>query len=498
MNNNNNNNSQIYLYSNYCLKKYKLNKYNLTNQQEVISKFIHDASSMILEFVTTHILELIHYDLYEPCFDDCYNNLYTNYIENSCISNILNIHKNEAIDILYKSVLIARALVFKFYIPKRSYKKTFIRKNSKNEPINATVKFDSLLTQITKLKNVIQPEQRTDEWYIFRNSTLTASNIWKIFLSECSQSQLILEKCQPVNLNKFRTTNVNSPMHWGQKYEPVSVLYYEYIYNTKVTDFGCIPHADYKFIAASPDGIICDTTSPLFGRMLEIKNVVSREINGKPKMEYWVQMQLQMEVCNLDECDFLETKFVEYTDEDEYMEDANDTNNKNFRGTFLYFVKDNEPYYIYPDFKLHDIHSAEYNIWFTNQINNHKDMNFVKIVYWKLQVISCILVLRNKKWFDIVLPYIDIFWTNLEKERDSGSYKERIKKKQKLAYDDAKGKSDFPVEGCLIDINSITTQFNINIHTNTVIDEVSTTDTDLTTDIEPNNNFILNLQTEKL
>ena len=150
---------------------------------------------MILEFVTTHILELIHYDLYEPCFDDCYNNLYTNYIENSCISNILNIHKNEAIDILYKSVLIARALVFKFYIPKRSYNKTCIRKNSKNEPINATVKFDSLLTQITKLKNVIQPEQRTDEWYIFRNSTLTASNIWKIFLSECSQSQLILEKC---------------------------------------------------------------------------------------------------------------------------------------------------------------------------------------------------------------------------------------------------------------------------------------------------------------
>ena len=127
--NNNNNNNQIYLYSNYCLKKYKLNKYNLTNQHDVISKIIDDASSMILDFITTHILELIHYDLYEPCFDDCYNNLYTNYIENSCISNILNIHKNEAIDILYKSVLIARALVFKFYIPKRSYKKTYIRKN---------------------------------------------------------------------------------------------------------------------------------------------------------------------------------------------------------------------------------------------------------------------------------------------------------------------------------------------------------------------------------
>ena len=166
-----------------------------------------------------------------------------------------------------------------------------------------------------------------------------------------------------------------------------------------------------------------------------------------------------------------------------------------------------DPGRYFEDFEIGDVYehwpgrtvTEADNIWFTNQINNHKDMNFVKIVYWKLQVISCILVLRNKKWFDNVLPYIDIFWTNLEKERDSGSYKERIKKKQKLAHDDAKGKSDFPVEGCLIDINSITTQFNINIHTNTVIDAVSTTDTDLlTTDIEPNNNFILNLQTEKL
>ena len=49
--------------------------------------------------------------------------------------------------------------------------------------------------------------------------------------------------------------------------------------------------------------------------MLEIKNIVNREITGIPKKEYWVQMQLQMEVCNLPECDFLETRFKEYEDE---------------------------------------------------------------------------------------------------------------------------------------------------------------------------------------
>ena len=95
-------------------------------------------------------------------------------------------------------------------------------------------------------------------------------------------------------------------------------MIYEQKYNTTVEDFGCIQHDHYDFVGASPDGINVDKNSPLFGRMLEIKNVVSRVINGIPKKEYWIQMQLQMEVCDLDYCDFLETKFVEYESENDY------------------------------------------------------------------------------------------------------------------------------------------------------------------------------------
>ena len=139
---------------------------------------------------------------------------------------------------------------------------------------------------------------------------------------------MIIEKCEPININKFKCTNCNSPLHWGQKYEPLSVLYYEYINKSSVSEFGCIPHNKYSYLAASPDGIICDEESEIYGRMLEIKNVVSREITGIPKMEYWIQMQLQMEVCNLNECDFLETKFVEYINMEDYLEDYdNDINN---------------------------------------------------------------------------------------------------------------------------------------------------------------------------
>ena len=73
------------------------------------------------------------------------------------------------------------------------------------------------------------------------------------------------------------STNLDTPFHWGQKYEPLSVLYYEYIYDTKIDDFGCIPHNSYSYIAASPDGINCKRDNNRYGRMLEIKNMINRE-----------------------------------------------------------------------------------------------------------------------------------------------------------------------------------------------------------------------------
>ena len=49
------------------------------------------------------------------------------------------------------------------------------------------------------------------------------------------------------------------------------------------------------FYLASPDGINIKADSPYYGRAVEIKNPVSREITGIPKKDYWIQMQIQME-----------------------------------------------------------------------------------------------------------------------------------------------------------------------------------------------------------
>ena len=65
------------------------------------------------------------------------------------------------------------------------------------------------------------------------------------------------------------------------------------MYKTCIGEFGCIQHPEYPFLGASPDGINILKDNPRFGRMLEIKNIVNRDITGIPKKEYWVQMQMQ-------------------------------------------------------------------------------------------------------------------------------------------------------------------------------------------------------------
>ena len=436
-------------YFNYLIKKLYIGSLLDFTNKEIETNyelFLLSIIDYMLDYINSELLQIMYYDLYEEIYIAHYDLLVAQYIENNLLSKLFNINENEAYALLCLTIKLCQNIVFKFYIPRRSYKKTYVKncsmnKNSRN--------FNKIKTQLNYLNNIPQPEQRSDEWYIFRNSALTASNIYKIFISDYTQSQLIIEKSEPVDLNKYKNTNLNSPMHWGQKFEPVSVLYYEFINNTTVSEFGCVKHNKYSYIAASPDGIVCDENSPLYGRMLEIKNVVSREIDSIPMPAYWIQMQLQMEVCNLNECDFLETKFTEYLSQEDYLDDISDKH----RGFIMQFCDTNgDVHYEYPPFAMNKIDNAEYNTWTQGQILKNNNKTYVRNIYWKLEVVSCVLVLRNKLWFKNVQPYIEIFWKNLIDEKESGIYAERISKKQKMKYEEAKEKSDFPKSGCLIKI----------------------------------------------
>lgn len=287
---------------------------------------------------------------------------------------------------------------------------------------------EKIQAAIDKIRSKPQPTQRTPAWYEFRHNLITASNAWKALDSQAQQNSLIFEKCQPMKTfetdpqNSF--VNVNSSLHWGQKYEPLSVLIYEKRNETEVEDFGCIQHDEYKFLGASPDGIITDESSPKFGRMLEIKNVVSREITGIPKKEYWVQMQLQMEVCDLDDCDFLETKFVEYENMQAFLQDKTDKQ----RGLIMYFqTPEGKPYYIYK--LLDEIDKTKIEAWEEEMIETHQiydaktdscSKTWVCNYYWKLEVYSCVYIERDRLWFRNNIEQMAQIWATIEKERISG------------------------------------------------------------------------------
>jgi putative phage-type endonuclease len=296
-----------------------------------------------------------------------------------------------------------------------------------NESLKTDEDINEIEEQINYLRSKPQPEQRTEDWYKFRHNLITASNAYKAFESQATQNQLIYEKCQPLKTNDdSKSVNINTTFHWGQKYEPVSVLMYEHLYNTTVEDFGCIQHDTYSFIGASPDGINIDQKNEnLYGRMLEIKNIVNREITGIPKKEYWIQTQLQMEVCKLDECDFLETKFVEYENANDFYNDGTSlkTVKDEFKGMILYFgTNKGNPFYLYKPIEMTDyeeISKWEEEMMDLYQSSTH-NMIWIKTIYWKLEKLSCVLILRNQKWFQDNIGQIGKIWDTIEKERLSG------------------------------------------------------------------------------
>jgi len=311
---------------------------------------------------------------------------------------------------------------------------------------------DAISAKIRTLQEKPQPEQRTPEWYERRNNLITASAASKAFGSQASINQLVYEKCKNQTSSHASSPpaplqgSVNSPLHWGQRYEPLTVMVYEHRNHTKLGEFGCIQHDTHTFIGASPDGINIDATSPIYGRMVEIKNIVNREITGRPKEEYWIQTQIQMEVCDLDECDFVETRFKEYESKEEYDADGTTTQgytaNGNEKGVILWFQTApalTQQGHVSPPIQLYEYAPIgatpyEFDKWEVEMFSKHERLGsiWVRTIYWYLDQYSCVLVRRNRLWFECAVPILQQVWETIENERRTG-YEHRAPTKRKTA-----------------------------------------------------------------
>jgi hypothetical protein len=259
-------------------------------------------------------------------------------------------------------------------------------------------------------KNAECAIQGTDEWLDERRGVITASVAWKVMDSEANKRALINEKTTNIS-SGYNSRNISldkmNPLQKGHCYEPISVMLYEHIFNTKIADYGCLRHSKYDFLGASPDGLNIDENSFKYGRLLEIKNVTSRGLTGLPKKEYWVQMQLQMEVCDLDECDFFECDFKEYDDEEAFMNDGNEKTKKGqWKGCYAIVCVEDDYQYKYCPI------GENIREWL-NDIK--KNWTYIKHRYWWLDTFSCVLVPRNRKWFDLNVCEFERIWNEIER-----------------------------------------------------------------------------------
>jgi putative phage-type endonuclease len=280
--------------------------------------------------------------------------------------------------------------------------------------------YKSQKLQVRFLKMVHQPEQRTHEWYETRKGMITASDIAAV-VGECpygTDRKVLMKKA---GLSKDVFTG-NFSTEWGVKYEPIACQIYEIRTKSHINAFGLLPHYSnfqhqdefinpITFLGASPDGIRDD------GIMLEIKCPTSREITGIPPRYYWVQMQVQMECCNLDMCHFLECKFTEYALEEDFLNHLH--NNDKEKGVIALDEAVHNYMYLFPlPKKVSDIKK-----W----CDEHRNC---KLSYFEIEKYSCVEVKRDSEWFHSVFPKIRNFWREV---LDARVNPEKYIKKEKVA-----------------------------------------------------------------
>ena len=406
------------VYSNYIYNSLTNIGYNYTYSNV---KFMLDFSFLLIslldDYITLNPCYISQSEFYEYMVEDLFNYLQIYFLDENMLQFILY-HKSIIFEDDINIFDFSFMLFFTFVYPLK-FKVCNVNHIANKEFIEIR------LAELEYASNRIL--QRSEEWYAMRSNLLTASNIYKCFGSDSEKNQLIYEKCKEYNekritssVNEIKYVNTDSSLQYGVRYEEITVSIYEKRNNVKIGMFGCIPHDKINFLGASPDGIVITPESPKYGRLIEIKNPKSREIKDDIKWEYWCQVQNQMEVCDLDVVEFIETKFSEYDSEYEYSNDGSftHTENGNEKGVILYFCENGKPIY---EYKPLDMESDEYDLWFGEKINDYQSKNipYVGSFYWKLDIFHVLYIERNRKWFQDNLPKMKELWDIILYEREN-------------------------------------------------------------------------------
>lgn len=142
------------------------------------------------------------------------------------------------------------------------------------------------------------PDGTTNKYWKDQRGVVTASQLPAIMdvFGEERRMQLWYEAIDPHNHyfppeKSFVTFLKNRGVH----FEPVARQAFETITGKKVTEVGSVAHEEFPWFTASPDGIIEDE-----GALVEIKWSFHPFDPKVIKEEHYLQIQAQLEVCNLE------------------------------------------------------------------------------------------------------------------------------------------------------------------------------------------------------
>lgn len=270
--------------------------------------------------------------------------------------------------------------------------------------------------RVQRLLDVPRIEQKSEEWYRVRENLITASDFAQALGHGKfgNQNDIIKKKVKPVD--ESGVSRMNPFFKWGNMFEPLACKIYSLLHhNVTIHEFGLIQHETRRYFGASPDGIT------EYGVMLEIKCPYKRkiEVGGDVPKQYYYQIQGQLEVCGLTDCDYFECQFNLFKNREEF--EAIDGESKVYLGIII----ETEPaQYVYSHVSFETGTLLE---WLDDFLE--RDHDIIDVKFWYLSHYNLQRVKLDKAFVDHNLDQLEVFWNKIVEYRNNPNrYKIEVEK----------------------------------------------------------------------
>ena len=153
-----------------------------------------------------------------------------------------------------------------------------------------------LVVRAHELISAVYAEQRSQEWLDQREQMITASDVASAIGENRYES---IDSFVKKKVLRTKWAGNAATAH-GTALEPMVRDMYDQRTGRKSHEIGLVQHREYPWLGASPDGVTED------GLLIEIKCPLTRKIEKKVPSYYLPQVQLQLEITDLEECDFIQ------------------------------------------------------------------------------------------------------------------------------------------------------------------------------------------------